>query len=186
MEIIIGLVLCGFVSIGVTLYLRYFATEGARHRPFERWCRGHPLLLAFRCQPGMAIDVYEIVRRAIEPHDYFANSQGRYPWQHYVVHVDGRRLANDVIAVFVVGCRQPRLREHRPDLPRAIDEVGHEAAGSIDEVWLHGQLHAVNRVTGVHRDQMAWIGTLGEDGTLDVHAMIGQPPWLKETLDAAA
>jgi hypothetical protein len=185
-EVIVGIVLCAVVSLGVSVYLRFFASEGARSRPFEDWCRTRPLVVALRCQPGSAIEVYEKLRYLIEPSPYFSNSAGRFPWQHYVVSVDGRRLEDDVITLSVTACRQPKLRETRPDLSRAIDELGREAGELIDEVWLHGQLHTVNRRVKVERENMAWVGDFDDAGELSVTAMIGQPVWLKETLEKSA
>lgn len=186
MEVIVGLVLCAVVSLGVSIYLRYFATEGARNRPFENWCRSKPLIMAIRCQSDCGVDVYERLRYHIEPNPYFANSQGRYPWQHYVVRVDARRHHDDVVLLYVTACRQPKLRENRPDLPKAIDAFGQEVSELVDEVWLHGQLHTVNRRVGFEKENMAWLGDFDPSGQLSVSAMIGQPVWLKETLAKSA
>jgi hypothetical protein len=185
-EVIVGIVLCAVVSLGVSIYLRFFASEGARNRPFEDWCRSRPLVVALRCQPGSAVDVYELLRRVVEPSPYFSNSAGRYPWQHYVVSLDGHRASDDVVVLRVTTCRQPRLHESRPDIAKALDLLASEAGELIEEIWLHGQFHSVNRRVGVERDNMAWLGDVDDAGHMEVSAMIGQPLWLKETLDREA
>jgi len=184
-ELIFGFIMCGLVTVAVHLYLRLFAVDGARHRPFEQWCGTHPLVMALRCQPGAAIEVYERLRRYIEPADSFANTQGRYPWQHYAVHLDGRRSDGDLVLLFVTGCRQPRAREHPPDLARAIEGLGKDVAPLVDEVWLHGHLHTENRRRSIDKERLAWLGTFEQSGELQVNAMIGRPPWLSTDLTRA-
>jgi hypothetical protein len=65
---------------------------------------------------------------------------------------------------------------------RSITDIGRVAGDRIEEVWLHGQFHAVNRVIGVQREMAGWLGDFTPEGHLNVAAMIGQPPWLVETL----
>lgn len=184
MEPIIGVLLAFTISIGLRFYFRFFAAEGARVLPFEKWCRGLPVVAAFRCRPGTTVDVYEDVRRVIEPVEGFLNSSGRYPWQHYIVSVDCRRLTETVIVLHVTGCRQHKVRDRYEDLGQALIEIGRRGGERIEEVWLHGQLHAINRVIGVERENAAWSGDFAEDGSPQVSAMIGQPPWLTSTLTA--
>src|SRR4051812_44770108 len=99
MEPLIGVVVAFAVSIGVRVYFRYFAAGGVRVKAFEQWCRGRPVVAAFRCTPGTSVDVYEGVRRVIEPVEGFLNSSGRFPWQHYVVSVDCARVNDSVIVL---------------------------------------------------------------------------------------
>lgn len=181
MELIFGVIMMFVISLWIRFYMRYLAADGARVKPFEQWCRTQPLVLAFRCPQNETVDVYEIVRRAIEPWDSFTNSAGRYPWQHYVVDVDCKRLSDDIIAFYVTSCRPAKVRE-KPlqDVSKSVIEIGKAAGTRIEEVWLHGQFHAVNRVIGTEREKAGWLGAFREDGELEVAAMIGQPPWLKE------
>lgn len=182
MEPFIGALVAFTLSIGLRIYFRYFAAEGARVAPFEKWCRTRPIVAAFRCTPGTTVDVYEQVRRVVEPVDSFLNSSGRFPWQHYIVSVDCTRASATVIVLHVTGCRPHKVRDASEELGRALQEIGRRGGDRIEEVWLHGQLHAINRVIGVERENAAWSGGFAEDGTLDVAAMIGQPPWLVEAL----
>jgi hypothetical protein len=178
MEPIIGVVVAFSISLGLRFYFRYFAAEGVRVLPFEQWCRSRPVVAAFRCAPGTSIDVYEGVRRVVEPVDVFLNSSGRFPWQHYAVSVDCSRVSDSVIVLHVTGCRQLKVRDQTGSLPAALVDIGRVGGPRIEEVWLHGQLHAINRVIKVERENAAWSGTFAEDGAPDVAAMIGQPPWL--------
>jgi hypothetical protein len=183
MELIFGVIVAFALSIILRIYFRFFAVDSARVKPFEQWCGTHPLVLAFRCPPEETVEVYEVVRRQIEPWKGFINTAGRYPWQHYVVGVDCRRLSEEVIAFYVTSCRPQKVREKRwPDVSKSIEEIGRIAGDRIDEVWLHGQFHTVNRVIPVDRTLAAWHGEFARSGELDVAAMIGQPPWLAETV----
>lgn len=180
MEPIIGFFIALVLAIVIPIYLRFFAAEGARNGRFERWCRTHPVVAAFRCPREETVDVYEVVRREIESKRDFFNSAGRFPWQHYVVTVDCRRLNEEVIVLLVTKCRSMKIHDTRPDLAKSIDALGQAAGDRIEEVWLHGQLHAIRRTLGVEREGAAWLGEFDEDGRLEVNGMIGQPPWLAE------
>jgi hypothetical protein len=183
MEPIIGFCIAFVLAIVIPIYLRFFAAEGARSKPFERWCRTHPVVAAFRCPPEETVEVYEQVRREIEPKGDFFNSAGRFPWQHYVVTVDCRRLSPEVIIFQVTGCRSMKIHDAKPDLTKSIDALGVAVGDRVDEVWLHGQLHAVRRTLGVEREGAAWLGEFDEQGRLELNGMIGQPTWLAETVE---
>jgi len=186
MEIIFGLITAFVLSIAIRLYLRFFAAEGARHKPFEHWCRTKPVVAALRCDRASTVDVYEVVRRQIEPWGSFINTQGRFPWQHYVIEVDCRRASDEVIVLTIIACRPLKLRDSPRDLATSLREIGRASGERVDEIWLTGQLHAVNRVISISKSAAAWIGEFDESGALQVDAMIGQPPWLSETLARAA
>jgi hypothetical protein len=174
-EILVGAVLCFSISLGVRFYLRFFATKGARHPEFEQWCRSRPVLLAVRCGGDGTREIVDALRELLAPGEFF-NSSGRYPWQHYILVVEHRRLADDVVGVVVTGCKLERARHRRPDIRTVVEGLGSRRR-HIEELWLHGQLHVETRASR-ERGRMGWLGSWGEDGTLGFTAMIGSPPWL--------
>ena len=178
MEPAIGFVVALVLGIAIPVYLRWFATEAERNKPFERWCRTHPVVLAIRCDPKDTIGVYDIVRREIEPHDEFINSAGRFPWQYYVYRIDCRRLNDEIITCYVTRCRPIKIHERKPDLTKGLEAICRDAGDRIEEIWLHGQLHAVQRTLGVEKENAAWLGDIDDEKRLQVTGMIGQPPWL--------
>jgi hypothetical protein len=180
MEPIIGFCIAFVLAIVIPIYLRFFAAEGARNRQFERWCRTRPIVAAFLCAPEDTVDVYERVRHEIEPKGDFFNSAGRFPWQHYVITVDCRRLGAEVIVFHLTGCRSMKIHDTKPDLTKSIDALGAAVGSRIQEVWLHGQLHAIRRTLGVDRESASWLGDFDDEGRLAVTGMIGHPPWLAE------
>ncbi len=186
MELLIGIVLCAVLSLWTRFYTRYVATDAARHKPFETWCRTRPLVVAFRCQPGTTVDVYEILRRYVEPPSGFLNTHGRYPWQHYAVQLDWKRLNDEVIGIFVTSSYLLRSRQSAPDLAMALKAFGRVAGERVEEVWLHGQFHSVNRQLSPEKERVSWLGSLAPNGEIEAHAMIGKPIWLTDTLDQLA
>jgi hypothetical protein len=189
MELLIGLAFCVVLvvaSLGVRAYLVWFEEDGDRHLPFERWCKRHPVVLAISCRPEHARDVLRGLR-GILGRGEFVNHQGRAPWRHYVVKLEERQLAPDVVGVVVAGCRRFR-RRRRPDVSQLVaglGALGRASAAVVERLWVHGQLVA-DRLAGrrrgverdVDRDRVGWQGRLDEGGRLELEAMIGTPEWL--------
>jgi hypothetical protein len=177
MEFFIAIATAIGVAVGVWIYKRWFHAEAARHPGFEAWCRSQPLLLALH-RPGGALDLAHVVRHALAPHGEYVNRNGTYPWQHYFVSVEVRRLDADVLGLVVTACRLRRETESRPDLEALVAALGEMPGAAETEVWLHGQLHASERPTGFDRNRVAWAGRVGGQGAVELREMIGAPPWL--------
>lgn len=178
-EVLVGLVLCFSISLGVRVYLRFFQKEAARALDFERWCRCRPLVAAFLCTGRDGGRAVHDELRFLLGAGRFANRQGRYPWQHYVIEYEARRLADDRVGLFVVGhaMRGPRCRV--PDLKTVLDGLGRSAGAQVDTLWLHGALHARPSTTTRHDPRLGWVGDFDDQGALDVELMIGRPAWLE-------
>ncbi len=172
LEPIFGLLACIAVYMGVYLVGKV-TSEFRPDTEFERWCASKPMILAFRCK-----DVFEArhgLRALLAPHDEVVNLQGGVPWQYYRYDVVVRPISDDAIGVFIVSAIAQRgdwtKRRDAAELARALFAKGH-----VDEVWMHGQLHPSEAKSSA-RDQRAWLARVGEEGTLEVHPMIGRPLW---------
>lgn len=180
-EIFVGLLLCTVVTIGVNVYRRWFVREGPRHPGFERWCRTEPLVVALRVAGPAQREVLEALRHLLAPGE-FKNRAGRFPWQHYLVRFERRRLQDDVVGIAATDCVRERVRDERTDIAQALLALGRSHGPLVEELWIHGELHGDGRF---ERAKMGWVGRFADDGALVLQPMIGQPEWLPASARAA-
>lgn len=174
LEPFFGLIACLVIYAGVWAGSRV-RSEFKPDRGFERWCESQPIIMAFRCR-GEAHDTRFKVRQLLAPHDELVNLHGGAPWQYYRFDVVVRELSDTVVAVQIASAipqRGPWTR--RTDAAELVDRV--VRARTVEEVWLHGQLHP-SEARSTARDQRGWLGRVGDDGALEVTPMIGKPQWI--------
>jgi hypothetical protein len=174
LEPIIGLVACIVLYLSVAIY-RKVTSEYDRDLGFESWCAAKPMILAFRTRSDH-YDVRFELRQLLEPHGELVNLHGGVPWQYYRFDVVIRPIADDVVAVFIErAILQRGPWTHRRDAAELVHEVIQKPRTDIVEVWMHGQLHP-SEARSHQRDQRSWFARVNE-GALDLHPMIGRPPW---------
>ncbi|MGZ3420900.1 MAG: hypothetical protein ACXVEF_19960 [Polyangiales bacterium] len=174
LEPIIGLVVCVLMYLGVWLFAKV-SSEFKPDLEFERWCAGKPMIMAFRTRSDHYDARFEL-RQLLEPHGELVNLHGGVPWQYYRYDVVVRPIADDVVAIFIERAILQRGRwTHRRDAAELVREIIQKPRTEIVEVWMHGQLHP-SEARSQLRDQRSWFARVHE-GVLDLHPMIGRPPW---------
>jgi hypothetical protein len=174
-EPIIAFVMFGVIFVVTQLYLRFVHKGASPHPEFERWVATRPLVGALRVRRGTEIDAVYAVRNLLGKREFF-NPGGGYPWQHYIVTFESRQVAEGVVGLFATHSQLARDTAERPDFQTVLSGLGREVK-SLEELWLHGWMRSPAPGHAVDRQRMSWCGDVGDDGALDVTAMIGQPPW---------
>jgi hypothetical protein len=179
LEPIIGLVVCLLLYFSVWVY-RNVTSEFDRDLAFERWCASRPMIMAFRTK-GDHYDARFEIRQLLEPHGELVNLHGGAPWQYYRYDVVVKPIADDVLAVHIErAIIQRGAWTERRDAAELVRAIVQRRRTEIVEVWMHGQLHP-SEARSQLRDQRSWFARV-QDGALDLHPMIGRPPWAE--LDA--
>ena len=184
LEPIIGFLICGALLLLSRVYLAYFQAEAARHPEFEAWVATKPLVMAMRCPEADAVELLYVVREKLG-RGVFLNPAGGYPWQHYVVTFEARRLENGVVGLFAVAARRKRTNETKPVFGPWLDALSRTIASRVDEAWLHGKLRSPGVGTVADRERMGWSARMLADEGLVLEPMIGQPEWVPELGKAA-
>lgn len=183
-EPIVGFLICGALLLFTRFYLEYFHTEAERHPAFEAWIAERPLVAALRVRPGAAVTVVYALRARLGEGELL-NPAGGYPWQHYLVGFECRRIGDDLVGLFATQAREKRDRDHRPLLAARLDEAARALVNDVEAVWLHGKLRSPGVGTVADREKMGWSGVVSEQG-LELAPMIGQPAWLAPRSEAKA
>ena len=176
-EPIVGFLLCGALALFLPLYLKHLHREAEPDPDFEAWVAGRPLVAALCCRDGAGVDLLYRVRAVLGGGEFY-NPAGGYPWQHYIVTFEARRLADGVVGLFPVAARLGREKDARPRLDGWLDQLFRDAHGDMEAVWLHARLR--RRVgASIARTGLGWSGCAGPDGALVMTPAIAAPVWLE-------
>jgi hypothetical protein len=174
LEPIIAPIACLLVYFAIALYRRW-SSEYDRDLVFEAWCATKPMILAFRTN-GDHYDARFELRQLLEPHGELVSVHAGVPWQYYRFDVLVKPIADDVVAVFVERAIVQRGGwARRIDAAELVHRIVRKPRAEVAEVWMHGQLHPSDARSHL-RDQRSWFARV-QDGALDLHPMIGRPPW---------
>ena len=177
MEAIVAYAVLVGVAVAIAIYQRWFYAPAAAHPPFDAWIATKPLVAAFRTSPGKSVDLVHAIRPLLGEGE-FSNRHGRYPWQHYFVRLECRRVTDDVVGLFAIAAVIEKSHESRPDFSTLLDALAKSPAGLVDEVWLHGQLFSRDGRPGKDRDRVGWLSDAAQDGAFAWREMIGKPAWI--------
>ena len=161
----------------IRLYVVYLEPIGDRHDGFERWCAARPLLLAVLCPRAGADATLSKLAATIDARRGWVNRKAGFPWQGYRVRLEAVRLSDDVMGVRVADValvRGPRPLSSMQDVVALVAE----GRSSIDELWLHGQLHDGDEAED---PEVSWIGHVDGEQKLVLRAARELPYWLVQT-----
>jgi len=176
-EPIVGFLLCGALALFLPLYLKHLHREAAPDPAFEAWVAQRPLVAALRGRPGAGVDLLYRVRAQLGPGEFY-NPLGGYPWQHYVVTLEARQLADGVVGLYPVAARLGREKDLRPRLDGWLDQLFRDALGPSEGVWLHARLRR-RTSAALAREGLGWTGSAAADGHLELTPAIARPAWLE-------
>jgi hypothetical protein len=183
LEPIIGFLICGALLLFSRFYLAYFHSEAERQPEFEQWIAGQPLVMALQCESGRGVEVLYRLRAGLGGGE-FQNPAGGYPWQHYVVRLEARRLTDDVVVLYAVDAHPRRERDRSPVLSAWLEALAPVLGPDVASAWMHGRLRGPRLGVSADRERVGWSARFTDAG-LELEPMIGQPAWLATTARAA-
>lgn len=170
-----------FLATGVLLppivwcYLRYAEPRGVRHEAFEAWCRTGPLVVAFHCPKVGAKAALAAVREGLPRGLAMTNHEGGFPFPHYALSFEARLLGDRVVGLFVTRGRVLRGIKRPTFVLDVVRTAAERLGGDLDELWLHGWMHA--EASEEPTDERSF---RARPTTLELRAYRDLPFWLRQ------
>ena len=173
-------VLCWFlISVGVPIYLEYFAVDFERDGPFERWCGRGPVILALYAKEGQETKVWQALQGFAEEGP-IQNPSGARPWPLYHYQLACQPLSGQVMVVRLDGCKPNRGRQWPGKrLAALLGTLTRGGDSPLECYWLLSSFTDLVHPMAETSPRAGWLALPDGQGGFQFQPTMGPPGWMR-------